>query len=138
VVLLEAEGISFWDEWLAFVQKSVTDQAFISPNDLSLFRIAHTAEDAVREIERFYANYQSARFIGNRLVLRLNRAPDDKTVQRLNTEFADLLTGGEFEVIPPTTAEVRDNDALALQRLAFYPHHAYGRIRQLIDVLNEL
>jgi uncharacterized protein (TIGR00730 family) len=137
VVLLEAEGVSFWDEWLAFVKKEVADQDLISPSDLSLFRIAHTPEEAADEIERFYANYQSARFIGNRLILRLNRAPDVQTVERLNREFADLLTEGSFEVIEPTTAEVRDNDALALERLAFYPQHAYGRIRELIDVLNE-
>jgi uncharacterized protein (TIGR00730 family) len=138
VVLLEAEGISFWDEWLEFVQKSVADQAFIYPSDLSLFRIAHTPEEAADEIERFYRNYHSARFVGNRLVLRLNRAPDEAMLTRLNQEFADLLTEGAFEVIEPTPAEVRDNDALALQRLALYPNHAYGRIRELIDVLNEV
>lgn len=138
VVLLEAEGISFWDEWLEFVRKSVADQAFIYPSDLSLFRVAHTPEEAADEIEHFYHNYHSARFIGNCLVLRLHRAPDVAMLERLNTEFSDLLMEGSFEVIDPTPAEVRDNDALQLQRLAFYPHHAYGRIRELIDVLNEL
>jgi hypothetical protein len=138
VVLLEAPGISFWDEWLEFIRTSVAGQAFIHPSDLSLFRVAHTPEEAADEIERFYVNYHSARFIGNRLVLRLNRAPDIATLERLNTEFADLLTEGAFEVIEPTTTEVRDNDALTLQRLAFYPRHAYGRIRELIDVLNEI
>jgi uncharacterized protein (TIGR00730 family) len=138
VVLLEAPGISFWDEWMAFVQRSVADQAFIYPSDLSLFKIAHTPEEAADEIEHFYDNYQSARFIGNQLILRLKRAPGDKLVERLNTEFADLLTEGSFEVVAPTPAEVRDEDALHLQRLAFYPHHAYGRIRELIDVLNEV
>ncbi len=138
VVLLEAKGISFWDDWLAFVRKSVADQEFINPSDLSLFRVAHTPEEAADEIERFYSNYQSARFIGNQLVLRLKRAPDERMVERLNTEFADLLTEGSFEVIEPTPAEVRDNDSLVFKRLAFYPHHAYGRIRELIDVLNEV
>jgi uncharacterized protein (TIGR00730 family) len=138
VVLLEAEGIEFWDEWLDFVKRAVADQDFILPSDLSLFRIAHTPEEAAEEIERFYHNYQSARFIGNRLVLRIKRAPGAAVVSRLNTEFADLLTEGAFEVIDPTSPEVRDQDALDLQRLAFYPQHAYGRIRELIDVLNEL
>ena len=138
VVLLEAEGITFWDEWLDFVKKAVADQAFIYPSDLSLFRIAHTPEEAADEIERFYHNYQSARFIGNRLVLRLKRAPDEAMLARLNAEFADLLVEGAFEVIGPTPAEVRDNDALDLQRVALYPQHAYGRIRELIDALNEV
>src|SRR5690606_30557982 len=105
---------------------------------LSLFRIAHTPEVAVEEIERFYRNYQSARFVGNRLVLRLLRAPDEAMLARINDEFADLLVEGTFEVIEPTPAEVRDEDALELKRLAFYPHHAYGRLRELIDVLNDI
>jgi uncharacterized protein (TIGR00730 family) len=138
VVLLEAEGITFWDQWLEFVQEAVADQAFIDASDLSLFRIAHTPEEAADEIEHFYRNYNSARFIGNRLILRINRAPDEATLAGLNTEFADLLTEGAFEVIDPTPTEVRDHDALELKRLACYPRHAYGRIRQLIDALNEL
>jgi uncharacterized protein (TIGR00730 family) len=138
VVLLEAEGISFWDEWLEFVQRSVADQAFIYPSDLSLFCIAHTPEEAADEIEHFYRNYHSARFVGNRLVLRVRRAPDEAMAARLNEEFADLLTEGSIEVIEPTPVEVRDNDELALARVALYPHHAYGRIRELINALNEV
>src|SRR5690606_29489245 len=135
VVLLEAEGITFWQQWLEFVHKSVADQEFIDRSDLSLFRLCHTPEEAADEIERFYANYHSARFVGNRLVLRLKRAPDAQTLARLNTEFADLLEEGSFEVIEPTPAEIRDEDELLLKRLAFYPHHAYGRLRELIDFL---
>jgi hypothetical protein len=138
VVLLEAEGISFWDEWLEFVQKSVADQAFIYPSDMSLFCIAHTPEEAADEIERFYSNYDSARFVGNRLVLRVQRAPDEGMLSRLNHDFADLLTEGAVEVIDPTDVEVRDNDELSLKRVALYPNHAYGRIRELIDALNEI
>jgi hypothetical protein len=103
---------------------------------MALFRVARTAMEAVDEIERFYANYQSARFVGDRLVLRLKRAPDAAMLSRINHDFADLLTQGNFEVIPPMPPEVRDKDALDQERLAFYPKHAYGRLRQLIDVLN--
>ena len=94
--------------------------------------------EAVEEIERFYANYVSARFVGDRLILRLRQAPAPEDLDRLNRDFADLLEHGAFEVISPTPAEVRDDDALECERLAFYPRHAYGRIRQLIDELNRL
>jgi hypothetical protein len=76
--------------------------------------------------------------VGERLVLRLVRAPDPEALDRLNRDFADLLVHGAFEVIRPTPPEVREQDALDLERLAFYPRHAYGRLRQLIDALNEL
>jgi len=136
IVLLQPEGSTYWQDWLDFMRQQVLGRGFIFESDLSLLRIAGTTAAAVAEIERFYSNYHSARFVGERLILRLNRAPDEATLQRLNTEFADLLEQGAIEVIEATPAEVRDNDALDKQRIALYPQHHYGRIRRLIDALN--
>jgi uncharacterized protein (TIGR00730 family) len=138
VVLLEPDGSDYWDEWFAFVREQLVARDYLLESDLALFCIARTPEAAVEEIERFYRNYESARFVGDRLVLRLKRAPDDATLERLNRDFADLLMHDAFEVIGPTPPEVREHDSLESQRLAFFPNHAYGRIRQLIDALNEL
>ena len=138
VVLLEPEGSTYWQRWLEFMKGELLDRRFIKPADLSIFCIARTPAEALEEIETFYSNYRSARFIGERLVLRLNRAPDPETIERLEIEFADLLDHGSFEVIAPTSQERRDEDELEAKRLAFYPRHEYGRIRQLIDALNRL
>ena len=138
IVLLQPEGSTYWDEWSEFVRRSVLGAGFILESDLALFCIAHTPLEAVEESERFYANYVSARFVGDRLILRLLQAPRPDDLDRLQRNFADLLEHGAFEVIAPTPAEVRDDDALECERLAFYPRHAYGRIRQLIDELNRL
>jgi hypothetical protein len=138
IVLLEPEGSVYWRQWAIFMREQVLERNFISESDLSLFTIATTPGQAVDEIERFYSNYQSARFVGERLILRLKRAPDATTLERLNRDFADLLVHGAFEVIKPTPPEVREGDSLDLERLAFYPQHAYGRIRQLIDELNAM
>jgi uncharacterized protein (TIGR00730 family) len=136
VVLLEREGGSYWHRWQQFIHDELLPRGFILESDLALFRVARTAMEAVEEIERFYANYHSARFVGDRLVLRLKRAPDAALLRSLDRDFADLLTQGRFEVIQPMAPEVREKDSLDLERLAFYPKHAYGRLRQLIDVLN--
>ncbi len=136
VVLLEPPGSTYWDRWQDFIQAEVLARGLISQDDLSLYKIASTVEEAVEEIERFYSNYQSARFVGERLVLRLKRAPDAGTVARLNRDYGDLLDHGSFQVIGPTPAELREGDSLGLERLAFFPVHAYGRLRQLIDDLN--
>ncbi len=68
----------------------------------------------------------------------MKRAPDEAMLARLNEEFADLLVEGEFEVTGPTAPEMKDQDDLDCERLAFYPNHHYGRLRELIDVLNEV
>jgi uncharacterized protein (TIGR00730 family) len=138
IVLLEPEGSSYWRDWLIFVRDNVLAQGFINESDLELLRVATTPQEAVEEIERFYANYHSARFVGERLVLRIQRPPDARTLAFLNKKFADLIDKEEIEVIDPTAPEVRDNDELTLKRVALFPKHAYGRIRQLIDELNTL
>ncbi|HWO72131.1 MAG TPA: TIGR00730 family Rossman fold protein [Dehalococcoidia bacterium] len=138
VVLLEPEGSTYWRHWLEFNREQLLANDFIYESDLSIMTIATTPRQAVDEIERFYANYHSARFVGDRLILRLKRAPGPEALGRIRRDFADLLDHGDFEVIDPTPREVRDNDDLEFERLAFYPQHHYGRIRQLIDVLNAL
>ena len=138
VVLLQPEGTSYWGDWLQFVYRSVLGRGYILESDLALFRIASTPQEAVEEIERFYTNYVNARFVGERLVLRLKYAPDAAALERLNREFSDLIEFGAIEVIEPLPPEVRDEDFLQYSRVALYPRHAYGRIRQLVDALNDL
>lgn len=137
VVLLDAGDGGYWSDWVAFVQ-TLVDRGLVSPEDLSLFSRAATPEDCVAEIERFYCNYDSARFVGERLVLRMRHAPDDAQLERLRAQFADIVASGAMEVIHPTAAERKDDDALNMERIAFVPVHNFGRIRQLIDALNAL
>jgi uncharacterized protein (TIGR00730 family) len=138
VVLLDPPGGHYWSHWLEFIQEHLIAAALASPEDLSFFEPADSIDSAVSAIERFYANYHSARYVGERLVLRMKRAPDVAQLTRLNRDFADIVRTGALEVVNITPAEAKDNDATGLQRLAFHPVHNFGRIRQLIDSLNQL
>ncbi len=138
VVLLEPHNTTYWAEWLGFIKDQLLERGFILESDMALFRIASTPIEAVSEIEHFYRNYESARFVGDRLILRLKHAPSEEILASLNDEFADLLAHGSFEVISPTPPEIRERDCIDSERLAFYPVHAYGRLRQLVDTLNAL
>ncbi len=137
VVLLEPPGSTYWQDWESFLNDQLVERGFISPQDLALVRVATSAEDAVAEIERFYTNYHSMRFVGQRLHVRLRAAPGAAALDRLHAEFGDLLAKGRFEVVRPAPAEVTEADALDYARLAFYPSHDYGRLRLLIDALNQ-
>lgn len=138
VVLLQPPGNDYWDTWLAFVREHVVARGLASPVDLLLFEVASSVDAALAVIERFYANYDSARYVGERLVLRLKRAPSRADVDRLNREFADIVARGRMEAISITPAEAKDADAPELARIAFLPVSNFGRIRQLIDALNNL
>ncbi len=136
VVLLAPPGNTYWDDWLVFVREHLIERGLCSPEDLSLFEQASDAADAVQIIERFYANYQSARYVGERLVLRLRRAPGKEQLATLNRNFADVIARGRIERIQATPAERTDNDSLDAERIAWHATHNFGRIRQLIDALN--
>ncbi len=98
VVLLQPAGSEYWSEWIAFLREHVVDRGLASPEDLSLFELASSSEEAIAIIERFYSNYDSARYVGERLVLRVRRAPSPADLDRLNRQFADVIAAGRIEV----------------------------------------
>jgi hypothetical protein len=72
-------------------------------------------------------------------VIRLKHAPTDSAVEAMNEDFTDIITGPPIRRIEPTPEERDDNEHLNLQRIAFgFNRRDYGRLRQLIDVLNSL
>lgn len=135
IVLLEHEGGDYWKHWDNYVRRSLLGYGMISPEDLNLYYITQSVDDAVAHVERFYRNYHSSRYVKNDLVIRLRRPLQAGDVERLNEEFAALVkTGrivqrGAFDI----ETEVRD-----LPRLAFtHTKHGFGLLRRMIDRVNE-
>jgi hypothetical protein len=94
---------------------------------------------AANEVIGFYRNYKSLRWVGEQLVLRMNRAPSDDELRELNERFGWITTEGKIERTDPFPAEVRDGDHLELQRLVLrYSGFAAGGLRRLIDALNSV
>ncbi|CAN5770554.1 TIGR00730 family Rossman fold protein [soil metagenome] len=138
IVLLDTPGGSYWDGWQRFVDHEVAGNAMISREDFSLYCITDSAVTAVSEIERFYRNFHSLRYVGDRLVLRLHAAPTRGELSRLSEEFADIVDG-RIERTGPFPPEVSGKDHLELPRVAMrFDRHGFGRLRSLIDALNDL
>src|SRR5213595_3142744 len=72
VVLLDRPEGNYWEEWMKFVTARLLKRGLISEEDLSFFKITHTVQQAVAEILHFYKIYHSARWVGERLVIRIN------------------------------------------------------------------
>lgn len=138
IVCVDAPGGSYWRDWRDWIERRLRGAGLIGDDDLRLFLVTDDVERAVDEIARFYANYHSSRFVGDRLVLRLRHLPDADSLARLSEEFADLLVGGPLEVLPDSLpqegGEFEDLSRLALD----VDRRAIGRLRILIDRLNEL
>ena len=139
LVLLEPPGERYWSAWRAFIQRALLDTGKIDPNDLSLFETVSSAEAAVACIDRFYRRYHSLRYVGDQLVLRLNETPAAAALERLNEEFADLLSpGGRIVASAALPEEKNQPDIAHLPRLVLdFNRRSLGRLRQLIDRLND-
>jgi uncharacterized protein (TIGR00730 family) len=139
VVMLDVPGGSYWQGWEEFLSSEVEPRGLVSPEDRALFRVTDDVEQAVAEILGFYRNYQSCRWVGDLLVMRLAVAPDRSELADLNRRFADIVTGGTMRLSKPLAPERADHDHLDLERLVFRMDKMhYGRLRQLIDALNQI
>ena len=85
----------------------------------------------------FYRVYHSMRYVRGDLVLRLQQAPAPTLLERIRTEFADIVKTGTFEQTGPLPAEANDPHLADLPRLRFrFDRHSLGRLRMLIDLIN--
>jgi uncharacterized protein (TIGR00730 family) len=140
IVLLDvpSEG-GYWQAWERFITDEVGSRGMISPADRHLYRVTGDAKEAADEILGFYRNYQSRRWVGDVLLLRLRHAPTPAQVTQLSEEFSDICLDGGLRVVEPMPVEVAEGDHLELARLALaFDRVSYGRLRQLIDAVNGL
>ena len=138
LVLVDKPGGTYWKTWDKNVREHLLRNELISPEDLGLYHITDSVDDAVKHIARFYRNFHSTRFVRDLLVIRLKHPPSPTGLDALNEDFADIIAGEPFHVIPPTPDEADEGEHLDLQRIAFgFNRKNYGRLRQLIDVLNQ-
>ncbi len=137
VVFLDAPGGTFWKDWQAFVEKQLIGDAMIAPEDLSLYRITDSVDEAVAEMMQFYRVYHSMRYVRNRLVLRLKAEQSEQRIDEFNRDFTDILAGGQFEQRDALKEERDEPDLADLPRLVFqFNRRSLGRLRQLLDTLN--
>jgi len=141
IVMLDAPGGIYWKEWQRFVREQLFDRGYVSPQDKSLFFVTDNVEEACMEIEKFYRFYHSSRYVDRRrqLVLRLKATLPEDSIKILNQEFQDILSNGVIEFCKPFPEESNEPDLLELPRLSLsFNHRDFGRLRQLIDRINEL
>jgi len=139
LVLVDKPGGTYWKTWDIHIREELLGNKLISPEDLSLYQITDSTDEAVKIIARFYRNFHSTRFVKDLLVVRLKNTPGESALAAMNEDFADIIVEGKIQSVKPTPEEVEHNEHLELKRIAFnFNRRDYGRLRQLIDVLNGL
>jgi len=137
VVMVDRPGATYWETWLRFLREDLLQPGLISPDDLHLFKMTHSVDEAIAEIVQFYRNYHSYRWVGQRIVFRLQKKLTTAAVEQLNTDFADILADGHIVQGAPLSEEKNEPEIAELPRLILAPHRRnFGRFRKLIDEIN--
>lgn len=137
IVMVDEPGGDYWSLWRDYIDRALLQRQLISPADMALFKITDSAEEAVAEILGFYRVYHSMRYVHGELVLRLQKTLAPELMERIRTEFADIVEAGTFELTGALPAEANDPHLAQLPRLRFrFDRRNLGRLRMLIDVIN--
>ena len=122
---------------MEFIRDRLLKSGLISKEDFSFFKITHNVREAVAEILNFYKIYHSARWVGERFVIRINDRLSKAAIIKLNREFADIVRKGEIVQGTALAQEKNEPEIWDLPRLIFTPFRTrFGRFRQLIDAIN--
>ncbi|WP_296178596.1 TIGR00730 family Rossman fold protein [Pseudomonas sp. UBA1879] len=136
IVLLDAPGGTFWEGALAFIRNELEANRYILPTDMNLLKLVYSADEAVDEINRFYSNFHSSRWLKNTFVIRMHHPLSEEALAHLQDAFADLRLSEDFH--QHGHQDEHDDEQLShLTRLAFkFNGRNQGRLRALVDYIN--
>jgi uncharacterized protein (TIGR00730 family) len=135
LVMLDEPGGTYWKTFDEFIRQEMADRGMISPNDTGLYRIADDAEKAAAEIEGFYRNYHSQRYLRDVLVLRIRRPLPAAALAELNARFGDMLSASAEQWQGPLPGEGEELPDLPRLVLPFN-RTDFARLRILLDFVN--
>ncbi|MGF1541436.1 MAG: LOG family protein [Pleurocapsa sp.] len=138
LVLIDRPGGDYWHYWNEYICKRLVAKGLVSAEDPSLYVITDKLDVACNAVRDFYRVYHSCRYIGQKLVIRLNSRLSDEVIEKLNLKFKDILIEGKIEQTTALPEELPDETA-NLPRLVFHfnPRNQ-GRLYQLIAHINKL
>ncbi len=137
IVFLDTPGDPYWERVTELIDTQLVARGLVAVADTNLYFITDNCETAAAEIDRFYANYDSLRYVGDLLVLRMQQSPTDEQLDQLNARFGYLCTAGRIERIGPLPIEVKEADNVKRPRVAFtFAKHGFGDLRQMINMIN--
>jgi hypothetical protein len=139
IVLVDAPGGNFWRTFEHYLREHLLRDHLIAEADFNLFKITNNLEEAEKEILNFYYNFHSYRFVGQQLVIRLQREVPEGAIRRIRDDFDGILDGKkEIKVTQALPQEITEPEIAHLPRLCVdFDRRSFGQLRKLIDRLNE-
>ncbi len=137
IVFLDTPGDPYWETVHEFIDRQLVARGLVAEADTQLYTITESCDTAVEQILRFYANFDSIRYIGEQLVVRLQHAPTEAQLELLNDRFGHLCRTGDIVRVAPDQREIAEHDVADLPRIGLrFTRHGYGDLRAMIDLIN--
>jgi uncharacterized protein (TIGR00730 family) len=137
IVWLDTPGDPYWETVDDFVGRQLVERGLVAAADTALYLVTNDGQAAVDEVLGFYRNYDSIRFVGHLIVMRMRQAPTDEQLAALNEQFGPLCSPGGIVRATPFDPERKENDKLDLPRIAFtLANHSSGVLREIINTVN--
>ena len=139
LIMVDAPRGNFWKTFEKYLREHLLGDKLISEEDFTLFKVTDDLEFARREVVNFYYNFHSYRYIGDVMVIRLQRQIPAGALIRLNEDFQDILRSETLiTTCPPYPEEVNEPALASLARLCVpFNRRNLGRLRALLDRLNQ-
>jgi uncharacterized protein (TIGR00730 family) len=139
LLFMELPGENYWESFDHFVREQLLGRKLISSKDLLLYKIVHSAQEAVDYVRFFYSTYHSLRFVRDRVVIRLEHALSDEVVRELAAEFADLIKQGTVEKSRALPEETNEPELMDKPRLVFaLNRQSPARLYEMVLRINEV
>ena len=138
VIMVDVPGGHYWQDWRHFLENNLMTKGFVHPGDINLCDITHDIPQVVQTIDAFYRRYHSMRYVGSKLVIRMQHVLSNQTMEEIRSGFSDMLTpGGIFEQGQALPQEADDPDTIHLPRLILdFNRNTFARLKTLIDFIN--
>jgi len=139
IILVDSPESEYWKRLIDFIAGELSEGGFISSNDLSLLIRVNSIEQAADEILQFYRVYHSIRYVGEKTIIRLNKALNIEDIIKLNKKYSSILRSGKIEPTDSLPAEQRNEEFLDLPRLVMdFDRHNFGEFHEMLRFLNTL
>ncbi len=96
IVFIDQPGGNYWQMWQDYVEKQLLHRGLIGSADLALYKITDNVEEAIHEVVHFYSNYHSLRYSKDELIIRLHRAPVQRSWRGFRNDSATSRLKGNF------------------------------------------
>jgi uncharacterized protein (TIGR00730 family) len=137
VLLMEPAESGFWGNWIDFVREQQAARGLIDPDDLVFLTRVTDPEQAIDEIRSFYSNYNSSRFIGENLLIRLEHPATEGQLVDWNRRFGDITISGGIRRTKLPAEDLEDPLRMQLHGISLrFDRRKTVRLRQLIDCIN--